>query len=415
MKISLSRFLAGWACALFLLMPLFAAANDSGAAFVPGEVWKDTQGIPINAHGGSILFDHGTYYWFGEFKTAGEAGNLAHVGISCYSSSDLYHWKNMGIALHVSADPASDIAEGSIMERPRVLYNPHSRKYVMWFHLELRGQGYRAARVGVAVSDTPTGPFHYLRSFRPDGEMSRDLTLFQDDDGKAYLVTASEENMTIHVSLLNESYLGTTGTFHRIFVNQQLEAPAIFKYAGKYYFVGSHCTGWAPNPAVSAVADSILGPWKMLGNPARGAGADLTFGAQDTYVLPVAGSRYAFIFMADRWHPQNAIDGRYVWLPIRLGTDGFTVPWLTKWSLEVFSSAFRDVSGGTRHRDCPAPTYSLGGFSGSAPGVAGSGANNTVRQTARHGYESLADYGASTAFQIAGTAWPLIRNRFKAN
>ncbi len=314
-------------------LPVVYALADT---FAPGEIWRDTQGIPINAHGAGFLYDRGTYYWFGEFKVAGSAGNKAHVGISCYTSKDLYHWKDRGIALKVSGDPDSDIADGSIIERPKVLFNTQTHMYVMWFHLELKGQGYKAARVGIAVSKKPAGPYTFLRSFRPNGEMSRDMTLFQDDDGSAYLVTSSEDNRTMHVSRLSDDFLSTTNEFHRIFVDQVLEAPAIFKYKGKYYFVGSHCTGWAPNPAVSAVSDSIFGPWKMLGNPARGPKADITFGSQSTYVLPVYGKKGAFLFIADRWNPGNAIDGRYIWLPIHLESEGFTIPWQTRWDLSAF-------------------------------------------------------------------------------
>ena len=32
--------------------------------FIPGEVWKDTDGNPINAHGGGLLYHDGTYYWY---------------------------------------------------------------------------------------------------------------------------------------------------------------------------------------------------------------------------------------------------------------------------------------------------------------------------------------------------------------
>jgi beta-galactosidase len=236
----------------------------------------------------------------------------------------------------VSSDPASDITDGSVIERPKVLYNAKTKTYVMWFHLELKDQGYRAARAAIAISKSPVGPYKYLRSFRPDDKMSRDMTLFEDDDGKAYLLTASDDNWTMHLAELNDSYTGTTGKQASIFVREHLEAPALFKYKGKYYFVASHCTGWAPNDAYSAVADSIWGPWTPLGNPARGPNAALTFGAQSTYVLPVAGKSGDFIFMADRWRPENAIDGRYVWLPIRLDAQGFTIPWLDEWNLKTF-------------------------------------------------------------------------------
>ena len=34
--------------------------------FRPKEVWNDTEGNPINAHGGGILYHKGTYYWYGD-------------------------------------------------------------------------------------------------------------------------------------------------------------------------------------------------------------------------------------------------------------------------------------------------------------------------------------------------------------
>lgn len=309
---------------------------QSPPPFRPGELWPDNNGVAINAHGGGFLYKDGVYYWYGEFKTEGEAGNVANVGISVYSSRDLYHWENRGIALPVSDDPESDIVKGCILERPKVLFNQKTGLYVMWVHVELKGQGYIAARAGVAVSKTPTGPFRFLRSFRPDGEMSRDMTLFQDDDGKAYLITTSEENQTQHVSQLTDDFQDTTGHFTRIMAHHPLEGEAVFKAYGKYFYVGSHTTGWAPNPAVSAVADKITGPWRELGNPARGPKSELTFESQSTYVLPVADQKNAFIFIGDRWRPKNAIDGRYVWLPIDVRKEGFTVTWRDSWDLSIF-------------------------------------------------------------------------------
>jgi hypothetical protein len=315
-----------------------SAPLQSPPPFRPGAFWPDTSGVRINAHGAGFLFADGTYYWYGEFKTAGEGGNRANVGISVYSSHDLYHWKNEGIALKVSDDPASDIVKGCIMERPKVLYNEKTHLYVMWFHLELKGLGYSAARTGVATSASPTGPFKFLRDFRPDGEMSRDMTLFQDDDGRAYLITTSENNQTQHVSQLTGDYLDTTGHYTRILAHRALEGEAIFKANGHYFYIGSHTTGWAPNPAFAAVADKLTGPWRELGNPCRGPNAELTFGAQSTYVLPVHGTPGSFIFVADQWRPKNAIDGRYVWLPINITGDTFTISWRDSWDLSVFGS-----------------------------------------------------------------------------
>jgi len=306
--------------------------------FRPGAIWPDNNGVHINAHGGGLLVVGKTIYWFGEHKIEGGAGNVAQVGVHCYSSRDLYNWKDEGIALAVSDDPKSDIAKGCILERPKVIYNKKTRKYVMWFHLELKGQGYGAARTGVAAADKATGPYKFIESFRPDNQESRDMTVFVDDDGKAYLLHASEGNSTLHISLLTDDYLKTAGKYVRAFEGRFMEAPAVFKYKGKYYFIASGCTGWAPNAARSAVADKITGPWKELGNPWIGPKdqCDISFNSQPTYILPVPGKRDAFIFLADRWRPDNAIDGRYVWLPIQFEGDRPVIKWMDQWDLGVF-------------------------------------------------------------------------------
>ena len=67
-----------------------SGSEQAGGAFTPGELWPDNNGVHINAHGGGILHDGDTYYWFGEHKTEGTAGNNALVGVHCYSSKDLY-------------------------------------------------------------------------------------------------------------------------------------------------------------------------------------------------------------------------------------------------------------------------------------------------------------------------------------
>jgi beta-xylosidase len=338
--------------------------TNGTSTFRPGEIWPDNNGVHINVHGGGILYQNGVYYWYGEHKIAGKAGNKAHVGVACYSSTDLYNWKDEGIALPVVKDePKHDITQGCVLERPKVIYNQTTGKYVMWFHLELKGQGYRAARSGVAVSDFVTGPFTFVESFRPDagvwpqnvteddkipreenylvrdfesGQMARDMTLFVDDDGTAYHLFASEENQTLHIAKLTDDYLRPSGEYVRVFAGRSMEAPTIFKREDKYYFIGSGCTGWAPNAARSAVADSVMGPWEELGNPCIGEDQDLTFNSQSTHVLPVEGKPGCFIFMADRWRPDNAIDGRHIWLPIEFEDGRPVLRWQEEWSLSYW-------------------------------------------------------------------------------
>lgn len=241
----------------------------------------------------------------------------------------------------MSDNLASEIVKGSIIERPKVIYNVKTKKFVMWFHLELKGQGYKAARSGVAIADSPVGPYRYFGSARPNasvwpinvkpgeksgtilardfkgGQMARDMTLFVDDDGTAYEIYTSEENESIQISQLSDSYTRHVGRYVRILAGGENEAPAMFKRNGDYYLITSGETGWAPNAARSFVATNIFGPWKKLGNPVRGTKAQVetTFGGQGTYVLeaPSVPGEEAdkYIFIADIWRPKSAIDGRF--------------------------------------------------------------------------------------------------------
>lgn len=353
------------------------------ASFTPGELWLDNTNKHINAHGGGFLIHNDTYYWFGEHKIGGNKGNKAMVGVGVYSSKDLYNWNNEGMALTVSEDPNSKLIKGCVIERPKVIYNKKTKKFVMWFHHELKDQGYKAALTGVAVADKITGPYNYLDSYRihagvlplnfsqddfdqaptiedrdddnwkekvikgalfkrdfEGGQMSRDMTLFVDDDGIAYHITASEENQTLLISQLSDDYLSLTPNYIRVFPGQRNEAPAIFKKDGNYFMFSSGLTGWKPNTGKLAFSDAMMGDWQFLGNPCRGTQEEneTTFESQSTYVIPVVGKKEAFIFAADRWRPENPIDGRYVWLPIKFENNIPYLEWEASWGLSIFKT-----------------------------------------------------------------------------
>lgn len=320
--------------------------------FVPGEVWLDTDGRAIQAHGGCILARGSTYYWYGEDRTPGSG-----TGVSCYSSTDLYNWKNETVVFPHSALPPQ-IRDKSFIERPKVIFNPRTGKYVLWMHLEQ--WGYHYSRAGIAVGEQPTGQFVFLDEMRPIkddidyndndadrqkefGGTFRDMNLFVDDDGKAYVFYASENNATMYVVRLNDEFTGPeiptvqNKTWARILVGRMREAPAPFKFNKRYYLITSGCTGWTPNAADYAVADNILGPWESKGNPCVGPDADKTFQTQSTFVLALPGKPGCHIFMADRWMSKRLHDTRYVWLPLRVKTDGtFTLEWREAWDMSYF-------------------------------------------------------------------------------
>lgn len=303
---------------------------------IPGAIWRDTEGNIINAHGGGILFHDDTYYWYGEFKgdstyrlewvTSWECWRAEAGGVSCYSSKDLIHWTYKGLALPTTPeDPNSDLHPSQVIERPKVIYNDKTGQFVMWMHIE--SPDYEKAHAGVAVCDSPAGTFTYLGSFKPNGQDSRDQTLFLDEDGRAYHICSSEWNKTLYISLLSDDYTKPSGVYRRNFIDQSREAPAVFRYKGKYYLISSGCTGWDPNEAEIAVADSMLGEWTTIGNPCRGVDAEKTFNSQSSFVLPVEGQDFPFIAMFDRWNKTDLDDSRYVWLPIYFENDEPVISW----------------------------------------------------------------------------------------
>lgn len=352
---------------------------ERGVYMENNSLWFDNNKVHINAHGGGILCYENMYYWFGEHKTEGWEGRLCYHGVHCYSSKDLFNWHDEGIALPVSADSNSPIRKGARIERPKVLYNSKTGKFVMWFHST--DENHTLAKSGVAIADCPIGPYTFLYAKRPDaklwpinvtekdkdlitaeiatkmgeqsfnnaenvnvsehniagrdfqfGQMARDMNLFQDDDGSAYHIFASEHNSTLHIAKLSDDYLDHSGEYIRVFEDRWQEAPAMFKRNNKYYLLMSGCTSWAPNAARSAVADSIWGPWKELGNPCTGVNpfnnldGEKTFGCQSTFVLRTSDTN-EYIAMFDEWNDTNFIDSRYVWLKINFNDDGFNINW----------------------------------------------------------------------------------------
>lgn len=357
-----------------MLLPALTlgAQTTIGPQATADGLWLADDGTHINCHGGGIIrLPDGTYCWYGEHRVENVPGT-SEDGIALYTSRDLSTWHYEGLVLEASRDTLSDIALGCIMERPKVVYNARTKKYVLLFHLELRGKGYAAARTGFAVSDSPQGPFKFLRSVRPNagkwpadfgrkqrhaaqalrtedyaewwtpewrkaiadglflwrdmegGQMSRDMTVYVDSDGKAYHLFSSEDNLTLHLAELTPDYLDYTGKYWRIAPGGQNEAPVLFQKDGTYWLITSGCTGWAPNEARMFRAPRITGPWEQLPSPCRGTDAKTTFGGQGTFAMPDPSRPGDFIFMADIWTPRQLSHSRHLWIPVTF-EDGLPV------------------------------------------------------------------------------------------
>ena len=263
-----------------------------------------------------------------------------------------------------------------IVERPKMLYNESTGKYVLVYHADgpsdaniaawLKDNSkspsrYTRASMGFAVSDTPYGPFelvnvqrmNYVEGYYDSSKgMARDMNVFIDDTDidkngvkDAYAIYSSEENRKMYISLLNEDYTGpaTEGTQDsmtldddtqvqtfaaRVLPADSREAPALFKYDGYYYMITSGTSGWAPNQALYYRSENIYGPYEAMGDPCVGDTDKKTFYSQSTCVFPVDAKSGKFIYMGDRWLTGStgsaAWYSSYVWLPIQIN-EGHTL------------------------------------------------------------------------------------------
>ncbi|AVT29165.1 MULTISPECIES: RICIN domain-containing protein [unclassified Plantactinospora] len=308
-----------------------------------GTQFRDTSGNLLQAHGGGVLKVGSYYYWFGENRNA----DNTFRAVSVYRSTNLRDWEFRNNVLTQSS--ASELQVANI-ERPKVIYNASTGRYVMWMHKE-NGSNYSEARAAVASSATVDGNYTYHGSFRPLGQhMSRDITLYN-DNGTAYMISAADENYDLHIYRLTADYLNVATLVGNFWNDAHREAPAMFKRGSTYFLLTSAATGWNPNQAKYATASSISGPWTGWTN----VGDSTTFRSQPTFVLPIQGSSTtSYLYMGDRWAgawsgPVN--DSQYVWLPI-------TFPSSTSMRLDWYPSITIDASTGTITGQSP-PYYRI--------------------------------------------------------
>ncbi len=298
-----------------------------------GTIWQDTDGKDIQAHGGCIIEHEGVYYWYGEHKGADNCEGTTRVdviGVSCYSSRDLVNWKYEGLIFESDkTDERSYVHLSKVMERPKVIYNEKTNKFVLWMHID--SADYTYAGVGIAVCDTPTGKFELIKVTVPNRQDSRDMTIYQDVDGTAYLVHSKDWNKTLNIARLNESYTDLDGFYVSVLIDQEREAPALFYHNGMYYMISSGCTGWNPNQALFARCEQLLGKWKLIDNPCEGPDARTTFFGQSSYIFEAGGR---FYLMLDHWHPHDLKTSGYSILPIDIDEENqnLTVKWQDEWN-----------------------------------------------------------------------------------
>ncbi|MGY0064096.1 discoidin domain-containing protein [Streptomyces sp. LZ34] len=144
-----------------------AAAASGNKVITNGQTFFDTNGDPIDAHGGGFLKRGDTYYWVGEDRSS---GGYVFNGVNLYASKDLKNWTKIKQILSAeTVDARGDkLLSHSKVERPKLLYSEKTKKYVLWGHWEMAAD-YSASEVLVATADKPEGPYTITSKghFRP--------------------------------------------------------------------------------------------------------------------------------------------------------------------------------------------------------------------------------------------------------
>jgi hypothetical protein len=311
-------------------------AHGATNTFTLGATRTDTAGRALQLHGLGIVRAGGTWYGFGEDKTGQTTANTSFQDIPCYTSTDLAHWTHQGIAL--AKQGSGDLGPNRIVERPKVLYNAATRMYVMYLHID--NTSYSEQRVGVATSPTPCGPYSYRGSFQPLGNQSRDIGVFQDTDGTAYLLSENG-GRGLRIYRLSADY---TSVASAVTMLPDYEAPAVLKIGGTYYLLASHLTGWGTNDNVYATATSLAGPWSAFRNFA--APGTNTYNSQTANIITVQGSSATtYIYAGDRWTGNAMGDSPLIWLPLTIRGTTVNLGQYPTWNLDADAGTWSANSG----------------------------------------------------------------------
>lgn len=334
--------------------------------FRPGKYWYDNNAKLIQAHGGSLLFAEGKYWWYGENKenitgfATGEKCPYRQHGWKLYSSKDLYNWIDEGYLMQESKDFDSVFHPSRIGDRPHVLYNEKTKQYVMWLKTG-KGLNFNDCAFTVCVGDS-LKTLKYVKEFYPEPHRAGDFDLFV-VDGKGYVVFEYPHKCMV-LRELTEDFTDLAEKYsEHLFLGSPpfiRESPAFFERNGRKYILTSGTSSYFPNRTIAYDITDLHGEWKDLGETCVNDEKKNSFGAQYASVFKVP-DRDLFIAIGDRWvvdlpvdmpdieqvfakmtvKDQNMLTDRntslatYVWLPITFDEKGTPlIEWKTIWSLD---------------------------------------------------------------------------------
>ena len=215
-----------------------------------------------------IIYDENKYYIYS--TTDGVAGWGGYY-FTCYSSEDLKSWKYEGIILDLIKD--TKWAKGNA-------WAPAIEKKNGKFYFYYSGDDGKQKSIGVAISESPTGPFvdfgQPIINKRPDGisgGQQIDVDVFTDTDNQSYLYwgngyMAGAKLKDDMVSIDQSSVVVLTPQGGSLDNYAYREGTYVFKRNNIYYFLWSVDDTGSPNYHVAyGTSNSPLGPIKVAKDP----------------------------------------------------------------------------------------------------------------------------------------------------
>lgn len=223
-----------------------------------------------------IVYSHQTKKYYIYSTTDGQPG-WGGWYFTAYSSDDLKHWTYEGVILDLKSEQvpwANGNAWAPCIEEKLV-----KGKYKYYFYYSGNPKNGQGKQIGVAVADSPTGPFvdlgHPIITESPvGGGQQIDVDVFTDPvSGKTYLywgngyMAGAELNKDM-VSIKKKTLTVMTPKGGTLQDYAYREAPYVFYRNGLYYFMWSVDDTGSPNYHVAyGTSKSPLGPIEVTAQP----------------------------------------------------------------------------------------------------------------------------------------------------
>lgn len=301
-----------------------------------GNAWIATNtGASVQAHGPGFIRVGDIWYMCGEDRAAAPSAPWT-PDVNLYSSVDLVNWK-FEKKIVENGITAAELGHGRFIERPKLLYNPKTSKYLVWCHYE---QGnYGASEAACFECDSVNGAYKKVWSGQPVNTKSRDCNVFQDDDGTAYFISTTDENSNLGLFRLSDDYHSAVEKTV-LFAGQGREAPAIVRVGNRYFMFNSACSGWEPNQCKMSYTTNLKSGWTGLAN----VGNYYAYDTQAAAILTIKGTKATtYLYVGDRWQDPGLADTKTIIFPITFNGSSASLDCRERFDINFVTGEWRET------------------------------------------------------------------------